>query len=222
MQSPRLHWLQAAAPESITDRLPDTAPTAGESSSMSKSEIEASPNTTTDAPENAAELEAPNEAPAESPKAARAHALRFLIVVVVGAITASLAPVGVLTLTRGTPVSYVGALRGDSLPEVGDPLFARSMELYTGTALRPRNRVELLLNGDGTYPALWSDLRAAERTITVQLYYSQPGEVADTMQAILAERARAGVRVLVMLDAFGSGPLGTDWGHPLQSAGARV
>lgn len=151
-----------------------------------------------------------------------ARPVRFVVVTVVVVLVAMLALVGAQSLTRGTPVSHVGVFRGDSLPSVSDPLFARTMELYTGAALRPRNRVELLLNGEGTYPALWSDLREAERTITVQLYYSQPGVVADTMQAILMERARKGIRVLVLLDAFGSGPLGTEWGRLLEEAGARV
>ena len=39
------------------------------------------------------------------------------------------------------------------------------------------------------------------------MYYSQPGKVATRDAAVLVARARAGVRVLVLLDAFGSGPL---------------
>jgi cardiolipin synthase len=104
-----------------------------------------------------------------------------------------LALVGVLSVTRGTPVEYVIA-DGDrgGPPKVGDPLFMPTMELFTNTELEVGNRVELLLNGDGTYPPLWRDLRSAARTITVQMYFAKPGAVADTMAAILAERARAG------------------------------
>lgn len=162
------------------------------------------------------------DATAAAPAETRWWPLQFLARVVVAIVVLVFALVGLLTLTRDTPVSHVRALQGDSLPAVDDPLFARTMELYTGVPLRPRNRVELLLNGDGTYPALWEDLRSAERTITVQLYYSQPGAVADTMRAILVERARAGVQVAVLLDAFGSGPLGRAWARPLEEAGARV
>ena len=78
---------------------------------------------------------------------------------------------------------------------ITDSLFVQSMELYTGLHLSRGNAVQQMLNGVGTYPQLWKDLRAAKRTITVQMYYSQPGEVADTMAAVLKERARAGVRV---------------------------
>ena len=134
-----------------------------------------------------------------------------------------LALVGLLSLTRGTPIDHVLAI-GDSsgIPAVDDSLFARSVQLYTGAHPSASNRVELLLNGDGTYPILWRELRAARRTITAQLYYSQPSGVADTLAAILSERARAGVRVLLLLDAFGSQNLGQAWAGGLRRAGVQL
>ncbi len=149
------------------------------------------------------------------------HAGRIGLFVLV-LFAASLALIGILTITKGTPINSVQTLDGDALPAVDDPLFARSMELYSGTRLTPQNRVELLLNGDGTYPVLWSDLRSATKTITAQLYYSQPGAVADTMAAVLRERAGAGVRVLLLLDAFGSGPLEDDYIDTLRASGVNV
>jgi cardiolipin synthase len=103
-------------------------------------------------------------------------------------------------------------------PAVGDSLFTESIELYTGLHLTSGNAAELALNGDGLYPQLWRDLRAARRTITIQMYYSQPGAVADTLAAILKERARAGVRVLLVLDAFGSQNLKEEWADSLRAA----
>ncbi|MDQ6634460.1 MAG: phospholipase D-like domain-containing protein, partial [Gemmatimonadota bacterium] len=69
---------------------------------------------------------------------------------------------------------------------------------------------------------LWKDLRAAQHTITVQMYYSRPGAVADSMATILKERARAGVRVLLVLDAFGSQNLKRDWADGLRAAGVEI
>src|SRR3982751_3920630 len=131
-----------------------------------------------------------------------------------------LALVGVLSLTRGTPVKAVVA-SGDheGPPAVNDSLFTRSMELFTGLHLTSGNAAQLALNGDGLYTQLWRDLRAAKRTITVQMYYSQPGAVADTLAAVLKERARAGVRVLFVLDAFGSQNLKKEWADSLRAAG---
>lgn len=110
---------------------------------------------------------------------------------------------------------------GDT-PAVADPQFDRLLELYAGTHIDPGNRVEQLLNGDGTYPLLWRDLRAARRTITIQMYYAKPGRVSDTLASVLAERARAGVRVLLLLDAFGAEAMRRSWPARLSESGVRV
>src|SRR5204862_1693061 len=98
----------------------------------------------------------------------------------------------------------------------------RTFELFTGTHVFPGNTVEPALNGDGVYPRLWADLRSAQHTITVQMYYSLPGKVADTMAKVLSERARAKVRVLFLVDAFGSQHLKKTWVDSLQQAGVEV
>jgi cardiolipin synthase A/B len=143
--------------------------------------------------------------------------------VVVGVlIVSALALVGLLNLTRGTPVKAVVAIGdGNGPPAVTDSLFPRSMELYAGFQLSSGNAVRQVNNGD-VYTSLWRDLRAAQRTITVQMYYSQPGAVADTMAAVLRERARAGVRVLLVLDAFGSQNLKEEWADSLRAAGVEI
>ncbi len=131
--------------------------------------------------------------------------------------------IGILSITRGTPVKAVVAI-GDreGPPAVTDSLFVQSMELYSGLHLTRGNAAQQMLNGNGTYPQLWKDLRSARRTITVQMYYSQPGAVADTMAEVLKERARAGVRVLFVLDAFGSQNLTQEWADGLRDAGVEL
>lgn len=131
--------------------------------------------------------------------------------------------IGILSVTRGATVKTVLA-DGDrgGPPHVRDPLFPRSIELFTGTHIEAGNKVEILLNGEGTYPRLWKDIESAQRSLTVQLYYSQPGAVANTMARHLSERARAGVRVLLLLDEFGSQPLGEEWIANLRSTGVEV
>ena len=138
-------------------------------------------------------------------------------------LVSALALIGILSVTRGTPVKAVVAI-GDhgGPPAITDSLFVQSMELYTGLQLTRGNAVRQMLNGVGTYPQLWKDLRAAKHTITVQMYYSQPGAVADTMAAVLKERARAGIRVLFVLDAFGSQNLKREWADSLRAAGVEL
>ena len=130
--------------------------------------------------------------------------------------------IGVLSITRGTPVGRVVTLSDSGPPSVGDSLFERTFELFTGTHIYTGNVVGQALNGDGTYPQLWADLRSAQRTLTVQMYYSLPGKVADTLATILRERARAKVRVLLLLDAFGSQHLSKEWIRSLTDAGVEV
>jgi cardiolipin synthase len=129
---------------------------------------------------------------------------------------------GVLSVTRGTPVEMVISEGAGAPPAVGDSLFEEMFELYTGTHIAGGNKVEQALNGNGTYPRLWQDLRSARSTITVQMYYSLPGVVADTMSKVLRERAAAGVRVLLLLDAFGSQNLKKAWADSLRAAHVEV
>src|SRR6476646_4249355 len=151
-----------------------------------------------------------------------AERIERLGVVVVGILVLYLAFVGLLSITRGTPVQTVIA-EGDRTgpPPPTDSLFARTMEMFTGTHIEPGTRVIQLNNGT-VYDSLWRDLRAARRTITVQMYYSLPGKVADTLALILEERARAKVRVLLLLDAFGSQNLKKSWANALRKAGVEV
>jgi cardiolipin synthase len=102
------------------------------------------------------------------------------------------------------------------------PTFVQMLELYTGARIDSGNAVDMLLNGAGTYPRLWSDLWSARQSITVQTYYARPGAMTDTLSVILRARARVGVRVLVLLDAFGSQRMPESWLRALRRAGVRV
>jgi cardiolipin synthase len=143
--------------------------------------------------------------------------LAILAIVILG-----LALIGALTVTRGTPVGAVVTLSDSGPPAISDSLFERSFELFTGTHIFSGNVVEPAMNGDGIYPRLYADLRSAQRTITVQMYYSLPGKVADSISTILRDRARAHVRVLFLVDAFGSQHLTRSWLDSLRQSGVEV
>lgn len=149
--------------------------------------------------------------------------LKYAAITVFLVLAVVLVLIGLLSVTRDATVTHVIA-EGDheGPPAVADPLFARSFELFTGTHLEAGNTIELINNGDETYPPLWKDLASAERTITVQMYYSQPGAVADTMAKYLIDRVRAKVRVLLLMDAFGSQPLKGEWVENLKRNGVEV
>ena len=141
-----------------------------------------------------------------------------LLVIVLG-----LALIGLLHVTRGTAVRHVRGVAADGVPiSVSEPEFPLMATMATGAWLAPGNRVELMLNGDDTYPRLWEDLRSAQRSITLQLYYGAAGRVADTLSGILRERAKAGVRVFVLYDAFGTVDIPANHRDGLRAAGIVV
>src|SRR5687767_6286189 len=90
--------------------------------------------------------------------------------VVIGLIL-GFALVGFLQVTRGTAVRHVqGIDTDDASIGVSEPEFPLMVAMHAGAAVARGHRVEVLLNGDGTYPRMWEDLRSAQRSITLQLY----------------------------------------------------
>src|SRR5688572_24306110 len=134
-----------------------------------------------------------------------------------------LALIGFLHLTRGTAVRHVRGVAVDGVSvSVSEPEFPLMATMATGAWLALGNRVEVMLNGDATYPRLWEDLRSAQRSITLQLYYGAPGRMADTLSEILRERAKAGVRVFVLYDAFGTVDIPANHRNELRAGGIVV
>jgi cardiolipin synthase len=134
-----------------------------------------------------------------------------------------LALIGFLHVTRGTAVRHVRGVASDGVAiGVSEPQFPLVVTMMTGAWLAPGHRVEVTLNGDGTYERLWADLRSAQRSITLQLYYGAPGRMAETLSQILVERAKAGVRVFVLYDAFGTVDIPADQREALRAGGVTV
>jgi cardiolipin synthase len=152
-------------------------------------------------------------------KAALRRAVRWTL----GVIVFGFALIGFLQMTRGTAVRQVqGVGSGGVSVGVSEPEFPLMVSMLAGTPLAPGHRVEVLLNGDGTYPRMWEDLRSAQRSITLQLYYGAPGRMARTIGDILRERLAAGVRVFILYDAFGTIDIPADELEAFRAAGANV
>ena len=135
----------------------------------------------------------------------------------------TLALIGFLQLTRGTAVRHVRGVGVDGMPiGVSEPQFPLIAAMLTGASMAPGHRVEVTLNGDATYQRLWEDLRSARLSITLQLYYGAPGHMADTLREILIERAKAGVRVFLLYDAFGTVDIPANHRDALRAAGVSV
>lgn len=88
---------------------------------------------------------------------------------------------------------------------IRDPQFVQTMGVLLGPPLLPGNRVEALQNGDEIFPAMLDAIRRAERTICFETYIYWSGDIGREFAHALAERARHGVRVHVLLDWVGTG-----------------
>ena len=118
--------------------------------------------------------------------------------------------------------NVVTTVPGDVPLQLTATAFPQQFSLLTGAQVSGGNAVEVLANGKGTFPRLWDDLRQARRVITVQMYYAAPGNVSDTIGKILAEKARAGVAVYFLIDAFGAKDLTDEYLEALTAAGVKI
>jgi len=100
--------------------------------------------------------------------------------------------------------------------------FVHVLESTCQTHLEHGNRVDILTNGDRFYPAMLEAIRAARETVTMECYIFKKGDIADRFIAALSERARAGVRVTIVMDAIGSLGAVRQCARPLREAGCRV
>ena len=103
-----------------------------------------------------------------------------------------------------------------------DPQFLRSMGVLLGPQLLEGNKVETLLNGDSIFPAMLQAIRGAKRTITFETYIYWSGAIGDEFADALSERARAGVKVHVLLDWLGSVKIEESFIEEMRSAGVEV
>ena len=94
--------------------------------------------------------------------------------------------------------------RIEHLYGVHEPQFLRSMGSLLGPPIVPGNRVTALCNGDEIFPAMLEAIRGARRTITFETFIYWSGSIGREFAEALSERARAGVKVHVMLDWVGS------------------
>jgi cardiolipin synthase len=109
-----------------------------------------------------------------------------------------------------------------SLYAVSDPQFVRTMGVMLGPALLPGNRVTALVNGDEIFADMLKAIRGAQQTITFEMYIYWRGSIGEEFTAALAERARTGVKVHVLIDALGSQKIDETVIERMKAAGVRV
>ncbi|HZH44220.1 MAG TPA: phospholipase D-like domain-containing protein [Lysobacter sp.] len=105
---------------------------------------------------------------------------------------------------------------------IRDAQFLREMSVMLGPAILPGNRVQAFQNGVEIFPAMLEAIAQAERTITFETYIYWSGAVGERFAEALSERARAGVRVHMVVDWAGSLKMDQTLLARMEQAGVRI
>jgi cardiolipin synthase A/B len=106
--------------------------------------------------------------------------------------------------------------------DTNDAQFRRSLGVLLGPPIVEGNKVEVLRNGDEIFPAMLGAIRSAQKTITFETYIYWSESIGREFADALAERARAGVKVHVLLDWIGSIKISDDALKEMRDAGVEV
>lgn len=114
---------------------------------------------------------------------------------------------------RGTPHSEVGTPFDGLLPPraLGDSIFATS-----------GNDVELMFEGETAFATLHELIDQAKKAIHVQFYIFKNDDTGRALRNLLAKKAREGIAVRILIDAWGTPRFTGSFSDPLREAGAQV
>jgi len=100
----------------------------------------------------------------------------------------------------------------DAPPPGGDPLLSETRG----------NRIDLLIDGTQTFPAIFEAIDTARHSIIVQFFIIRGDSLGRTLRDRLAAAARDGLRVYLLYDEVGSHGLPTEFFQPVRDAGGQV
>jgi cardiolipin synthase len=106
--------------------------------------------------------------------------------------------------------------------ETGSPDYYRSLGVLLGPPVVAGNRIQALQNGDEIFPAMLDAIRGARKTINFESYIYWSGEIGKAFADALAERAKAGVQVRVLLDWLGSQKIDEALLDEMRGAGVEI
>ena len=108
------------------------------------------------------------------------------------------------------------------LYSTASPDFERALGSLLGPGIVGGNAVTELLNGDHIFPPMLAAIQAAQKSITFETYIYWSGDIGKQFADALSERARAGVRVHVLLDWVGSAKMEASYLTEMQQAGVQI
>jgi cardiolipin synthase len=112
--------------------------------------------------------------------------------------------------------------RIERLYALDDPRFMRELGVLLGPAFLPGTQIRALQNGDEIFPPMLAAIRAAKVSITFETYIYWSGRIGREFADALADRARQGVKVHVLLDWVGSAKMDDSLIEVMTQAGVQV
>lgn len=100
--------------------------------------------------------------------------------------------------------------------------FIQQLEALTQSPERDAGKTEVFTNGDQFYEAELAAIQKAKKTINLEAYIVQKGEITTRLAKALAERARAGVHINLLVDAIGAMSLSKDSFSEMTKAGGQI
>ncbi|WP_305804765.1 cardiolipin synthase [Stenotrophomonas sp. YIM B06876] len=125
-------------------------------------------------------------------------------------------------LRRGRSRSGMEQYSAVCPPDAECAELSRIGQATTGLAPSSATAVDWLVDGAATYAAILAAVAQARRHVHLQYYIFEPDHTGTALRDALVERARAGVRIRLLLDAVGSSRLRRHFLQPLRDAGAEV
>ncbi len=129
-----------------------------------------------------------------------------------------------MTGTQESPELTSDATGGPGSPSATDRLarIRRRLERLIGIAATEGNALTVLRNGDEIFAAMLAAIGSAEHTVDMMTFVYWKGDIARRFADALAERARAGLRVRLLLDGFGSRLIEAEQLRVMERAGVQV
>lgn len=84
------------------------------------------------------------------------------------------------------------------------------------------NKVSVYANGSEIFDSLFADLDKAEKSIHIEFYIIEEGEVGNHLHDLLLKKAKEGVEVRVIYDYIGGMRLPIEWKRSLVDAGVKI
>ena len=98
----------------------------------------------------------------------------------------------------------------------------RRLEVVIGTPFTEGNRIDVLRNGDQIFPAMLDAIRGAQATVDLMTFVYWQGDIARDFAIAMSERAQAGVRVRLLIDALGGRLIEKDLVDQMDRAGVQT